>query len=287
MDLHNPLTDVSPMNRFCLLLFGLVLVVGSVNPSGTMVFGQQLAALQTPSSLNRSPLAATENVAEQVDDQGRNRPAGSGSSLGKLLRDRADELDEDEPTESLGGELADETGMDEDAENEHDEEEEEKDQQYSRDRSTDEHLLRLRKPMSEIRIGETEPGERVPDNKAATYSQQKPLIMIAALGAEPLPPNRYTVCFMHRPLYYEQPNLERCGSGYGYCQNTISGIQFLVNTMKLPYQLGAERADCPVPTRGDCMTCQSLPVELNPFPFDWHGLLTESAATAGFTFLLL
>jgi hypothetical protein len=248
-----------------------------------MVYGQQLAAFQTPSSLNLSPLAPNEVVAEEVNDQGRNRPAGSGSSLGKLLRARADELDEDEPTESLGGESEEESGMDEDAADEDDEQ----DQQYSRDRSTAAHLLRLRKPMSEIRIGETESGERVPENRAAAYSQQKPLIMIAALGAEPFPPNRYTICFMHRPLYYEQPNLERCGSGYGYFQNTISGIQFLANTMKLPYHLGAERADCPVPTRGDCMTCQSLPVELNPFPLDWHGLLTESAATAGFTFLLL
>ena len=286
------------MNRFCSLALGLLLVVCLAHPSGRLVYSQERAAFQNPRLLGQSPFGPNDE-ADRVDayDQERENRSTSGSSLSdllrdrngdrkvgelsKLLRNRADELAEDEPTESLGGE----SGMDEDADEESGDDD--KDQEYSRRLSTVAHLLRLRKPISEIRIGEIQPGERVPENKAAIYSQPKPLIMISALGTDVLRPDRYTVCVMHQPLYYEQRNLERCGNGCGYFQNAISGIQFVANTMTLPYHLGQQCPDCLVPSGGDCLTCQSLPVDLNPFPPDWHGLVIESAAVAGFTFLLL
>ncbi len=286
------------MNRFCSLALGLLLAVCLANPNGTLVYSQERAAFQNPRLLGQSSLGPNEE-ANRVDaiDQQRENGSTSGSSLSdllrdrngdrnvgelsKLLRNRADELGEDEPTESLESE----SRMDEDADEEG--EDDEKDQEYSRSLSTVAHLMRLRKPIREIRIGEIEPGERVPENKAGIYSQPKPLIMISALGADVLRPNRYTVCAMHQPLYYEQPNLERCGNGCGYFQNAISGIEFVANTMTLPYQLGQQCPDCLVPSGGDCLTCQSWPVDLNPFPLDWRGLVIESAAVAGFTFLLL
>jgi hypothetical protein len=144
----------------------------------------------------------------------------------------------------------------------------------------------LKKPVTEIRINTT-PGGEVPENRAELFSQHGPAISIGALGIASASPDRYTICFTHRPLYYEQRNLERCGRGCGCLQNGVSAAQFLWNTALLPYQIGRQHCDCPVTAGGDCMTCQSYPIDCKLLPCDLHGVTVQAAALAGFTFLLL
>ena len=255
------------MNHSQHFVAALILWGGSCIVGDLATHGQTTTVFQTPSTLRLSQHESSE-------DQGPN----ARHSLGDMLRDRADELGQDEPTESLR-EPSDDMGYDADAS------EEETD--ALRNRSTLAHLMRLRKPVREIKIEATESRGPVPENRAALSAQQDPLIVIAAFGASTPPPDRYTVGFMHRPLYYEQPQLERCGKSCGYFQNAISGFQFLANTMVLPYRIGAQRADCPIPSGGDCLTCQTDPVDLNPLPLDRHGLVSQAASLAGFSFLLL
>lgn len=157
----------------------------------------------------------------------------------------------------------------------------------SRERLIEEHVRELRKPMAQIRVRATEPGETVPVDRAARFTVQSPLFEIGSTGLTPPLPDRYTICQWHRPLFYEQPILERCGRGFGCLQNAISASQFCVNTVFLPYHMCDERADCPVPSGGDCLSCQPYPLDCNPLPLTCRGVTTQAAAFAGFTFLLL
>lgn len=144
----------------------------------------------------------------------------------------------------------------------------------------------LKKPATKIRI-RTDAGGAVPENRAEQFSHHQSVISIGALGIASPPPNRYTICFTHRPLYYEQRNLERCGRSCGCLQTGVSAATFLWNTAILPYQVGRQHCDCLVTSGGDCKTCQSYPNDCKLLPCDGHGLTVQAAALAGFTFLLL
>lgn len=157
----------------------------------------------------------------------------------------------------------------------------------SRERLTEEHVRELRKPMTQIRVRATEAGKTVPVDRAARFTVESPVIEIGSTGLKPPLPDRYTICQWHRPLFFEQPVLERCGRGFGCLQNAISASQFCVNTVFLPYHMCDERADCPVPSGGDCLSCQPYPLDCNPLPLTCRGVTTQAAAFAGFTFLLL
>lgn len=157
----------------------------------------------------------------------------------------------------------------------------------SRERLIEEHVRELRKPMGQIRVRATEEGETVPVDRAARFTVESPLIEIGSTGLTPPLPDRYTICQCHRPLFYEQPLLERCGRGFGCLQNAISASQFCVNTVFLPYHMCDQRADCPVSSGGDCLSCQPYPLDCNPLPLSCRGVTTQAAAFAGFTFLLL
>ena len=43
----------------------------------------------------------------------------------------------------------------------------------------------------------------------------------------------------HRPIYFEDVNLERYGNGHGRFQPVVSGVKFFGTAMLLPYQVGA------------------------------------------------
>jgi hypothetical protein len=147
-------------------------------------------------------------------------------------------------------------------------------------------VRKLRKPMKDIRIV-AEDNADVPKNLAAQFMVKEPVLKIVAAGISPPRPDRYPIQFKHRPLYYQQPHLERCGRGCGFAQNAISAGQFCVNTFFLPYHMCKTKPSCPVTCGGDCLSCQPYSVDCNVLPLSYKGLATEAAAYAGFTFLLL
>ncbi|TWU55734.1 hypothetical protein [Rubripirellula reticaptiva] len=156
-------------------------------------------------------------------------------------------------------------------------------------RSKTDPLSRLRKPLSSIRLSSNDRSARVPEDLAAASFDraEQAGVYVTGTGLGVPRPNRYTECFQHRPLYFEQANLERCGQSYGVFQNAISGFRFLSNTMMLPYHMTKQRPDCPVARGGDCQTCQSYSIDWNPFPLDSRAALAEMAAIGGFSLLLL
>ncbi len=151
--------------------------------------------------------------------------------------------------------------------------------------STRSHLAKLRKPIGEIDLS-WGVDQGVPENRSKASARSE-TILISALGSSPPLPDRYTVGFMHRPLYFEQPRLERCGESCGHFQNMISGARFVADTFLLPYHLCRQRPGCLVPAGGDCRTCQTISEPCKLCPLDCKALATQSAAVAGFAFLVL
>ena len=147
-------------------------------------------------------------------------------------------------------------------------------------------VRKLRKPMKDIRIVAKD-NANVPENLAGQFMVKEPVLTIVAAGIGVPRPDRYPIKFRHRPLYFEQLNLERCGNRCGIAQNAISAGQFCMNTFFLPYHMCKTKPNCPVYCGSDCLTCESYSDECNALPLSYKGLATEAAAFAGFTFLLL
>ncbi len=147
-------------------------------------------------------------------------------------------------------------------------------------------LAVLRKPLSEVRLQAVSRAV-TPDNKAAQWLGAKTTQTITSSGIAVPGPERYSSHQWHRPLYFEELNLERCGKTYGYATNVVSGVHFLTNTAMLPYRLATQRPDCPISSRGDCQSCESYSHDIEPFGTKVRGGLAEAAAAAGFIFLLL
>ena len=148
-------------------------------------------------------------------------------------------------------------------------------------------LEKLRKPLSDVRI-EATAGENVtPTSEAAQLLGDQGSTAITSSGESIPLPDRYTVSSCHRPLYFEELNLERCGSTYGCATNLVSSVHFLTNTAMLPYRMATQRPDCPVPSHGDCQSCQQYSHDIEPFGRKPRAAVAEAAVIAGLFFLLL
>ncbi len=148
-------------------------------------------------------------------------------------------------------------------------------------------LAQLQKPLSDVRVQAVDADAVTPTSRAAELLGDEQGYVMTSSGAAVSLPARYTTDQSHRPLYFEELNLERCGNTYGCATNAISGLHFMTNTVMLPYRLATMRADCPVGSHGDCQTCQSYSTDIEPFGWEPRGALVEAAAAAGFVFLLL
>ena len=71
-------------------------------------------------------------------------------------------------------------------------------------------------------------------------------------------PPRYTHCFRHNPLYFEDPNLERCGIGFGCLTTVKSAACFYANAVALPYLVVATPPRTCMTSLGDCPTCSEF-----------------------------
>ena len=93
--------------------------------------------------------------------------------------------------------------------------------------------------------------------------------------------------YCHKPLYFEQWNLERYGHSYGFIPDVfLSGAHFFVTLPILPYKMGVELPwECVYPLGyyrpGNCApwTCPAVPIS-------GRGLALEAATITGVVFLL-
>ncbi len=93
--------------------------------------------------------------------------------------------------------------------------------------------------------------------------------------------------YCHKPLYFEQWDLERYGHSYGFIPDVfLSGAHFFVTLPILPYKMGVELPwECVYPLGyyrpGNCApwTCPAVPIS-------GRGLAVEAATITGAVFLL-
>jgi len=116
-----------------------------------------------------------------------------------------------------------------------------------------------------------------------------------SLGNEPLVERNWVASTMtfkasslcHKPLYFEDVNLERYGHTAGpLVQPVLSGAHFFVNVAALPYKMGINPpTECRYPLGyyrpGDC-----APWLVRPVPLSIRGGLTAAATYVGGTFVI-
>ena len=118
---------------------------------------------------------------------------------------------------------------------------------------------RLNRPLTEIPLkrslsvlgGAAEKTE-APTNVAADLINTDVSIWITSSDSAIPIYERRTTPFNHRPLYFEDPNLERCGNALGCLQNPVSAIRFMGEALLLPCQIARLHPDCPVAATEDC-----------------------------------
>jgi len=138
----------------------------------------------------------------------------------------------------------------------------------------DESLVGLFRPLAEIDVqkGSTSPPAR-PQSDAAEddivlklpVDESCVFLQTSAPGYYFTPtryavarPNRNTYAFCHGPLYFEDPNLERCGRGYGCLTTLHSAARFGWRAAILPYLTTAQPPCCKVRALPDCPTCHEF-----------------------------
>lgn len=102
-------------------------------------------------------------------------------------------------------------------------------------------------------------------------------------------PRRNTFPFHHNPLYFEDPNLERCGRTSGYFTEVTSFAHFAGRIPVLPYMMTVEPPCSSVPGKPDCPTCSEFgPDAYFPHPdeVDLGGASIQAAAVVGLIFLI-
>lgn len=161
--------------------------------------------------------------------------------------------------------------------------------QRRREELTQRHLQRLNRPLTEVAIGSRASDQPTPEDRAAGLLESKPAVHVGALSIGPMLPDRYPITMYHGPLYFEQPDLERCGNACGCLQNAVSAAQFLAHTTVLPYQICRHRNEPCVAAGGDCQTCQQIRAWRpgDCLPLDARALTIQAASMAGFSFLFL
>lgn len=92
----------------------------------------------------------------------------------------------------------------------------------------------------------------------------------------------------HRPLYFEQPNLERYGSHLGgnCAASALATGHFIGRVITLPYQVTANRPRECVYTLGVYRPGSCNPHYLHASPISGRGVVAQAAAVTGLVFLL-
>ena len=115
--------------------------------------------------------------------------------------------------------------------------------------------------------------------------KRKPLNFLP-IYREPWLANRDSYAFHHNPLWFEDPNLERCGRGRGHFTTAVSAFHFATNIPILPYRFTAEKPWCRVRTLPDCSVCEKFGCDAYLPPWSLSAAAVQAAATVGFIYVI-
>jgi hypothetical protein len=150
------------------------------------------------------------------------------------------------------------------------------------------------KPMSSIQLaGIDQPVSRTgePLQTPTTSSGDSGETPIAEEHFSPEPwrrryPSRNTFAFRHQPLYFEDPNLERCGQSAGCLTEAVNVVHFAGRIPLMGYLAGSNPPSSCVRALPDCPTCQSFGPEAYVPPPTVRAIATQAVHTVGMVFLI-
>jgi len=151
----------------------------------------------------------------------------------------------------------------------------------------------INRPMSGIRLGAarvpvTAHGESLKTPLGMGEHQNARIIVnhyIANPWTIARPPN-FTYPIKYQPLYFEDPNLERCGATYG-CLTEFSSIAHMgMRIPLLPYLMSSNSPHECVRALPDCPTCCRFGMDAYVPPPTAKATAIEAAAIVGFIFLI-
>lgn len=91
----------------------------------------------------------------------------------------------------------------------------------------------------------------------------------------------------HKPLYFEQVQLERYGHSWGpYVQPIMSGVHFFGTVPILPYKMGIRTPRECVYTLGYYRPGSCAPYMIEPIPFTWRAALFQTGVATGISFAI-
>lgn len=151
----------------------------------------------------------------------------------------------------------------------------------------------VNRPMSAIKVGAvfvpvTSTGERlpVPESNLHDHDSYSRELHHLAFPQTVSQPTRDVFPFQHQPLYFEDPNMERCGDSVGCLTEFTSIAHFAVRIPLLPYLMASDPPHECVQALPDCPTCCKFgPEAYIPRP-TVKALGVQAAATTGFIFLI-
>lgn len=115
-------------------------------------------------------------------------------------------------------------------------------------------------------------------NPNLSFAENARLAPTMAISFQPATKTWRSPDMVHRPLYFEQGNLERYGNGIGRWQPVASGVHFFSSVLMLPYKMGSESPkECDYSMGhfrpGDC-----VPAYKSHRPLSFRGAIFEGLA---------
>ena len=127
---------------------------------------------------------------------------------------------------------------------------------------------------------------REPNDVAFAILHHRKPFNVFAISRDPWQASRDSYPFYHKPLWFEDPNLERCGRGWGPFTSTVSAIRASANIPILPYRFTAEKPWSYVRTLPDCTTCEKFGVTAYLPPWSLSAAAVQAAATVGVIYIV-
>lgn len=142
------------------------------------------------------------------------------------------------------------------------------------------------KPVGELTVDiNAIKGEDPPNLAKPEFEKVEPVVLDTTWIDQTL--TAQTFPFYHQPLYFEDPNAERCGDTWGLLQPAMSAAQFYLTIPVLPYLIGAYPPNEEVESLGDCpYGCKYKLTDAYVPRFSWKGVALQGAATTGMIYLI-
>lgn len=147
--------------------------------------------------------------------------------------------------------------------------------------------IEIRKAIEVPKLAEMDdPQLREPADQARAMLRKRPPFKFWPVYRDPWVANRDSYAFHHNPLWFEDPNLERCGRGKGSLTSVASFLQFNANVAFLPYRMTAQPPFSCVRTLPDCTVCQKFGCDAYLPPWSLPATAVQGAAIFGFIYAI-